>query len=216
MFYSLSRVVWGGLLGALFGFILPYLLFLYFDTCGLDIRFFSAKVYFVEFHEDLFYPALYAVLGSWFWLIFRIVVYRFRSQPYYTKDSFYDLEEFYHSKATLSPIIAPIMMMPFLIILISHLVLPYLDISYKPVRSTYFMSSTYYTGGWRAVIKDAVMWTGLVFIVLWSFVFHALVRYSNYERLAVLAFSSYFSFAAAHVYLITLFYDSFFWFLSYF
>lgn len=212
MFNGLSRILWGLGTGALFGFLMPYLFSLYFEAFNIGFVKLNLQSYFIKFHEYLFYPALYAVLSCWVWLIIRLTFYHCRGVPTYTKDSFYGLQGFYPDKASFSPIIAPIMMIPFLTILVSHLSLPLQDLSVKTHATMY--GGTLHSGGWTEALQNSTEWVGLAFIILWSFVFHFIVRTSNEERQTVLAFSAYFSFAAAHVYLVTLFYDSFFWFYS--
>lgn len=213
MFDGLSRKMWGLGAGALFGFFMPFIFFLYFDALNVGVGAYPMKHYFIKFHDNLFAPALYAVLSCWAWMIVRLTFYRCRGIPTYTKDSFYGLQDFYHQKASFSPIVTPIMMIPFLTILVSHLTLPFQDLELTP-HAAY--NRTYFTGGWTDAIQHSTEWVGLAFIILWSFVFHIMVRRANKERMAVLGFSAYFSFAAAHVYLITLFYDSFLWFVPFF
>lgn len=56
MFDGFSRKTWGLGAGALLGFFMPYLLFLYFDAFNIGIGAYPMKQYFVKFHDNLFYP----------------------------------------------------------------------------------------------------------------------------------------------------------------
>lgn len=208
MFNSLSRVVCGLVAGAIFGFVSPYLLFLYLDATGVDVVAHRLRSYLFNYHVDLFYPALTAVVGSWFWLAIRLKT--FRRENYYLSKRLNGLESFYHSKAVFSPVVVPIMALPFVILVISHLLIPVL-----PMRADQaLMYGGTIFGRWDDYLNDAVAISGLVLICIWSYLFHLMVRSMGYYGRLFMAVGVYFMFAASHTYLVTLYFDSFYWFLS--